>query len=235
MSYFLNEDPIFIAEPFEIKGEEATHILQSRRIRLGEKIEIQDSEQQRFLCEVTELMRKSLVVVAVEQITPPTEPALELILYQAIIKEKALDFILQKTCELGVKEVRLFESQNAQKKSKKADLEKRIERWQKIALEAAKQSGRVQPSKISIVEAIPQNLPPANTLIFDCHGERKSIKELTLPEGQLNLILGPEGGFTKGELPSHYPSYHIGPRVLRADTAALSVIAILQFHLGDLG
>ncbi|MDX2470580.1 MAG: RsmE family RNA methyltransferase [SAR324 cluster bacterium] len=248
MSYFLTENQLKLLEPFELKGEEAGHILLSRRMRVTEQLEIQDQNGQRYVCEITELQRKSLVLKPLNKAEIPLEPLLGLILYQSLVKEKALDFIIQKACELGAAKIILFQSQNSQKlpqsqyKGKTQDkaqhqgeAEKRLGRWNKIALEAAKQSGRLKPLEIQLLEALPLDLPPEATLVFDTSGERKSLKDLNLPKTNLNLILGPEGGFSKGELPDTYPAYHLGPRILRADTAALAVLSILQFSLGDMG
>ena len=239
MSYFFTENQINLLEPFELKGEEAGHILLSRRMRLAEQLEIQDQNGKRYVCEITELQRKSLVLKPLFEAEIPEEPLVDLILYQSLVKEKALDFIIQKACELGTAKIILFQSQNSQKLPKSPELEKRLSRWNKIALEAAKQSGRLKPSEIGFLDGVPMGLPPETTLVFDTVGTRKSLKSLELPEKeakkQLNLILGPEGGFKKGELPANYPAYHLGPRVLRADTAALAVISIVQFYFGDMG
>ncbi len=246
MSYFFTENQINLLEPFELKGEEAGHILLSRRMRLAEQLEIQDQNGKRYVCEITELQRKSLVLKPLFEAEIPEEPLVDLILYQSLVKEKALDFIIQKACELGTAKIILFQSQNSQKLPKSPELEKRLSRWNKIALEAAKQSGRLKPSEIGFLDGVPVDLPPETTLVFDTVGTRKSLKSLELPVNEskvpdaatqkhLNLILGPEGGFKKGELPANYPAYHLGPRVLRADTAALAVISIVQFSFGDMG
>ncbi|OGG97635.1 MAG: hypothetical protein A2508_01120 [Candidatus Lambdaproteobacteria bacterium RIFOXYD12_FULL_49_8] len=238
MGYFISEETLFLGQTFTLSGEEAQHLLGARRIRLGEKIEIQDPKEQRFLCEILELGRKSLELKTLIQLTPPAEPAFSIHLWQAMVKEKAADYILQKATELGAYELVFFQSQYAARLPEPREEAHKVERWQKIALEACKQSGRVRPPFIRLERQAPwETLVQGPSLMLHPGGNF----DLTQPAwgkeaNSLNLLIGPEGGFSEEEAQTYGgPRLHLGPRILRADTAALAALTLLGHHFGDLG
>ena len=112
MPYFLASENLEIGKELTLTGDEARHILLSHRIKIGEQIKLQGPNGKRFLCEVAATDKKSLTIVIVSSLTVPNEPSVQLILFQAIVSEKALDFIFQKATELGVAKIVLFNSKN---------------------------------------------------------------------------------------------------------------------------
>jgi len=236
VGYFLYEGIIEEAESFEVSGEEAKHILASRRIRKGQEIRIQDLDYRRYLARVESKERKSLVLMPLKELATPKEPELKIHLYQAMIKEKALDNIIQKTTELGVTSIYLFHSEFSQNSEKGA--EKKLPRWQRIAEEACKQSGRIKPPEIHL---LPETITFEEldfggrpTFLFSLDGEPKSLREVSFEGEQLNLLIGPEGGWSQQETEAlSCQRIHLGPRILRADTAAIAVVSIFQSMFGD--
>jgi len=236
MGYFLTTLPLQLNQDFWLEGEEANHLLSSRRIRLGEHIELQDPQLNRFVCEVLEVQRHKLQLTPQSQSLVPEEPSLKLWLYQAMIKEKPLDWVLQKSVELGAARVVLFQSEHAQPLPKAREQDKKLSRWQKILNEAAKQSGRAIIPELIIqdqnVLAHPFDGP---AFVFDPYKPATALKSIERPLTKAHLILGPEGGFSREELESFQGTYlSLGPRILRAETAALTALALFGGFFGDL-
>jgi 16S rRNA (uracil1498-N3)-methyltransferase len=124
--------------------------------------------------------------------------------------------------------------------------EKRLKRWQRIATEAAKQSGRGSVPEVYPVTEMGQALamlPPDTVIIMPWEGEQVvSIKEVltTLkPEGTFALVIGPEGGFAREEVALAQKAgaqvVSLGPRILRTETAGMVALALVLYELGDLG
>jgi len=236
MGYFLTILDLQLNEEFWLEGEEAKHLLGSRRIRLGERIEIQDQNIRRFSCEVLETERHRLRLSPKEQTVVPKEPSLKLWLHQGMIKEKALDWVLQKSVELGAAGVNLFVSDYSQPLPKGKDLDKKLQRWHRIMVEAAKQSGRalVPELKLSEENALHQ-IYGGPSFVFDPYLPPVPLKSLAPMDLESHLILGPEGGFSREELKSFQgKALSLGPRVLRAETAALAALALFGGFFGDL-
>ena len=250
MSYFLSQTPLTVGEITTLTGDEARHIILSRRMSIGEIIEIQDTNAKRFNAEVISMDKRSLSLQALEEIKTPKESKLDITIFQAMIKEQPLDFIIQKTTELGVDTLALFNSQNSVDRFK--DMDKKIARWQRIGEEAAKQSGRVKPVKIVYLnndDELTDMLANCNN-IFLLEPNAKQKLSTWRPGPQVNkvgILVGPEGGFTEGEIREFMSAksgsasggktvipVSMGPRILRADTAAITSSAIVQSLWGDL-
>src|SRR4051812_24429664 len=101
MSYFFSSEKLETGKTANVSGEEARHILLSRRAKKGEKVLLQDLSGKRFETEILSADKKSLSVLVGEEVPAPKEPDTEIILLLALVQEKALDVILQKATELG--------------------------------------------------------------------------------------------------------------------------------------
>lgn len=240
MSYFLYEGNLELNQTFILKGDEAAHLLQSRRVRQGEWIEIQDMSNQRYQAAVETVQRKELTLVTVSRLEPPAESPCHIHLFQALVKDKALDLILQKTTELGVSSISLFHSTHSQRLKKEVD--KQVVRWQKICLEACKQSGRVAPPQVTFLDSqdkLKAMLLAHNklfpTICLMTTPQPLRLEQILAPGGSVNLLIGPEGGWQPGEWsePEILP-VNLGQRVLRSETAAIATISILQYLFGDM-
>src|SRR5258708_49307 len=151
MAYFLSDKNLQTDQSFAVEGEEARHILLSHRVKKGERIKLQGPNNKRFLCEVTDARKDRLAVKVLQAVFVPAEPSLKLSLFQAKISENALDFILQKSTELGVSRIVLFNSANVATKLSKDQYDGKSERWNKILWEAAKQCERIGPPGLEFV------------------------------------------------------------------------------------
>lgn len=233
MTYFLYSGEIEEDMEFTIQGEEAFHILLSRRIKKDQEIIIQDQNFHRFKVKVVDKKRKSLDLLPLTRLRTPPEPDFKIHLYQSIVKEKAMDHIIQKSTELGVASLTLFHSDFSQN----SDLgsEKKMVRWQRISWEACKQSGRLKPPEMRLIPL--GTAPPMDkrkTLFLSLGKKSVSLRGLRFKEREINIMIGPEGGWSEREIAEcDHQTFHLGPRTLRSDTASLVALSILQCNFGD--
>jgi len=220
----------------EIAGQEARHILLAKRIKKGEKIKLQGPDGKRFLCEIINAAKNNLSVKPVTVVNIPEELGYELVLFQAAVAEQAWDTILQKATELRVSKIILFNSVNTANKMTAEKFENKYERWQKILWESAKQSDRGRVPELLFVENLDEVVKATSNLEYVVlldPGSQKTLKNCNLSSASTGLIVGPEGGFIQLEnerlkcLPACMP-VTLGPVLLRADTAVITGISIIQ-------
>jgi len=171
------------------------------------------------------------------------EPSVRVALYAAYAKSDRVDHIVQKGVELGAAEVVLFPS--ARCVSRPGDPGKKLERWQRIALEAAKQSGRGVVPRIRAAKTFKGALEEASgaelpLFLYEC-ARRLSLRAALLAHGEaetVSVVTVPEGGFDPDEV-AHaeqmgLKSVTIGPRILRCETAPLAALTAILFHYQNL-
>ncbi|MBL8029659.1 MAG: 16S rRNA (uracil(1498)-N(3))-methyltransferase [Candidatus Doudnabacteria bacterium] len=237
MSYFLTNQKLKIGSLSDLSEEEARHILLSRRMKKGDVLNLQDKERFRYKVVITEAGKSSLKVLVEERVSVPAEPRLKTVLFQSFINEKALDFILQKSTEIGAEKIILFNSQNTAVKITPELFEKRKSRWGKILWEAAKQSDRQAPPEIIYLEntgLLSEELKKFEiSLVLDKDGEKiNAFNEPLKSVKTCSVVIGPEGGFTEDELRflKTLPGIHavsLGESTLRAETAALASLSVV--------
>lgn len=236
MPYFITEQNLQTGRTVEMSGDEARHVLLSRRAKIGERIKIQGTNGERFEAEIIEIGRNLLKLVVREQIKVPEEPKVEVVLFQAVVAEQALDVILQKSTELRAAKIVLFNSERVATKLSQDRWQAKKDRWSKILLEAAKQSERAKPPFLEFAGDFQQaveKLSSYDKIILLDPGANK-FKVLKIEKlKDCALVVGPEGGLndeenkTVASLPNCTP-VSLGPILLRADTAAISSLAIIQ-------
>jgi 16S rRNA (uracil1498-N3)-methyltransferase len=220
----------------EIAGDEAHHLVRVLRVEAGEQYEITDGNDI-FLAQVTEA-RKSRVVFAAKERVEPKPERLRLTLYVAVVKFERMEWIFEKGTELGVARFVPVIADRSEKGLERA-VPKRMERWQRIALEASQQSRRdhlpVITGCVTFRGAVAE--APGLRLFADEDGGPPLLTALpTSPHqgAEVSVLLGPEGGWTGAErslaLEQGWKLVSLGPLVLRAETAAMSVAAVLQAH-----
>jgi 16S rRNA (uracil1498-N3)-methyltransferase len=202
-------------------------------MRKGEQFNLQGPDDKRFVVEVLNAGKKDVVIKVLKQIPTPPEPEINITLLQAMVNEKALDFILQKSTELGAREIVLFNSANVAAKLSIDQFNKKKDRWGRILWEAAKQCDRVRPPKLEFVDNVQPVLSEYQKVVLldPAGGKLKDLKIERLKD--CAILIGPEGGFTEEEVDkfkslSNCVPVSLGPILLRAETAALAGLAVLQ-------
>ncbi len=224
-------------EQIVITGEDAHHIGRSLRMRTGEELTV-CAEGMDYQCEITRITDSEVFLKPLE-ITPcAAEPTVKVTLYQAVPKQDKLSEIVQKAVELGACEIVPVLTARCVSRPTKADFEKKRQRLQKIAVSAAKQSGRgIIPEVVPLMtwkEAL-QSMQ-AQDLSVMLYEEEGGVRFGEVPlEGKqrIGLFIGSEGGISEEEAQMAVDAglYRVwlGNRILRCETAPTAAIAILMY------
>lgn len=240
MSYFLSSENLHSGQTIEITAAEARHIALSRRSKAGSIIQLQGPDKKRFNAAILSITKNAITCRIENEVNTPAESAFEITVFQALIAEQALDIILQKATELGVAHIALFPTKHSP--ISPAVATKKIARWQKITIEATKQCDRQTAPDIKVCSSLAEAIQNAHALdhvyVLDPAGEKLAFS----PKSRFQtagLFIGPEGGMTEEErgqltkLPKT-SAVKLGPRILRAETAAIASITLLQHSFGDM-
>ena len=223
-----------------LSGEEAHHLIHVLRAELGESIELINGSGSVWRGEIAEIRLDSVEIANLALLPQDHAPLPNIILIQSLCKTEKLEWIFQKTTELGVAEVFLLNASRSVLRIPRDKTPNKLERWSKIILAAAKQSRR---------STVPRLHPPADCEEI-CHLLQADLK-LILSEDEKKVSLkqrlagarcrsvafsiGPEGGWTPQEQEiftlHHFESATLGSNILRAETAAIVVTGILRYEL----
>jgi len=235
MPYFLSAQNLKPQLEVTISGEEARHLMLSRRLKVGEEIKLQGPDGGRYLCKVLEVAKKDLKVKTLEALSIPQEPKTKVTLFQSYINQSALDLVLQKSTELMASRVVIFNSHNTANRLEKDKFQEKQTRWENILWEAAKQSERQNPPALEFAETLSMAAERAaalDLLVLTEPASNQKLRDLKFENAAtIGLFIGPEGGFTPDEtaqllkLPN-CKGVNLGPILLRAETASLAALAI---------
>jgi 16S rRNA (uracil1498-N3)-methyltransferase len=245
--FFLTKTKLLLNETIDLA--EILHQLQAvLRLEAGAQIVLLDGEGRAFLTELVSLTRKTAIGHVLAEMPPPAEPDLPVTLYQCTLKADKFEWVLQKGAELGVSCFVPVISERSIVRPAAAVL-KKYDRWQAILREAAEQCGRGR---------IPTLLQPLDwpTAVHHAQGPRflaweeqttaaipvkqalSGQPKLTKNLRSVSLLVGPEGGITYEEVAvaqgAGWQTIHLGPRILRAETAALTTIVLVMAYLNQL-
>lgn len=229
-----------------ITGNLFRHIAKVLRLKIGTSVVLVDQDGVHYTGLIRDIDRRSLVIALEKQ---GTEPAIAagtgITLFQGLPKGNKMELILQKSTELGVAGVVPFVAARSIPRLPKEREAERLVRWQRISSEAARQSGRSTLPHISAIRDFSEILGLADQTVKLLLWEREQtnrlksiLTELSLPES-VAVLVGPEGGLTDNEaeaaMETGFVPITLGSRILRTETAAIAVLAILQFFWGDMG
>lgn len=222
-----------------ITDQEARHISQVLRLKAGTSIELFDGAGMVYHAEITAIDKSRIETKILDSQRYHNSPPF-LCLAQSLVKGNKMDLIVQKATELGVTEIWPVISQHCAVTSASAN---QIRRWQRIAHESCKQCDRPTPllvhETVPLPDFLPQSAASATKIMLWEDEATTTLQDVDFSSSeQVTLLIGPEGGFSKQEAESAirhgFRTVSLGPRILRAETAALAGIAILQFLLGKL-
>lgn len=227
-----------VGDLIEITGEDHQHISKALRMKQGENLVACSENETEYLCEVFEISRNLTIakVIGIQQ--NQSEMKVKTVLYQGLPKGQKMETIIQKCVELGIDEIVPIVTMRTVVKL--TDSNKKVVRWNKISLEASKQSGR---GKVPLVRE-PLDLKDAlallknNTVnIVAFEKEIKSLKNVfsdcSKPE-KIGIIIGPEGGFDEAEIEMLKDrgviSISLGKRILRTETAGMALLSMIVYQ-----
>lgn len=240
----------FFAEPSRIRegqaileGADVNHMKNVLRMRQGEEVKISDGEGKVYRCRVGAYEDGRAVLDILEELETDTELPSEIWLFQGLPKGDKMDWIVQKAVELGVYRIVPFRASRSVVKLDEKKAGKKCGRWQTVAKGAAEQSGRGLIPEVGQVQDFREALRTAGSLdriLIPYELERgmaetvKVIEDIA-PGQSVGIFIGPEGGFEKEEIELAVQHgavpVSLGKRILRTETAGLTALSILMYHL----
>src|SRR5689334_17829464 len=219
-----------------LTADEARHLREVLRLKPGDEVSVFDGEGREFRARVVQARREFAELELGDEIEPARpESPLKLTLAVALLKGEKFDLVVQKATELGVVKIVPLITRYADIKLRdESDASKRLARWQRIALEAAKQCGR------GFVPEVSDPKPLASIFKNPCFlfSERAGHGLTQIETDEITAIVGSEGGWSDEELEQARAAgaqiVTLGGRILRAETAAITATALLQHRFGDL-
>lgn len=243
--FFVEPDQVGEKE-IRILGGDVNHIKNVLRMKPGEEILISSQENLEYTCYIDKLEDEQVTAHIMYVQEAGYELSSKLYLFQGLPKGDKMELIIQKAVELGVHQIIPVASKRAVVKLDKKKEEKKIARWQAIAQSAAKQSKRMYVPKVGEVLSFSQALAFARTLDVvllpyelakDMDNTRKIIGQIKRGQS-VGVFIGPEGGFEEAEAEAAVKEANarvitLGKRILRTETAGLTVLSVLMYTLEE--
>lgn len=228
----LNHDQILLT------GENAQHA-KVLRLKTGEQVLVCDGNGKEALCEVTDITTLQVLQRRLAQ----SEPGVKVSVFMAFPKADKLEHVIQKATELGAFELVAFPSARCVSKPDEKSLQKKLERWQKIAVSAAEQSGRGRIPKVRVLptfaKAVEEAVQADKALLF-YENEQATTLKMALSSSSyatVSLMTGPEGGLEEKEVAQAKVSgmeiCTLGKRILRCETAPLCALSAVMYDFGE--
>lgn len=223
-----------------ITGKDARYLTAVLRCRAGDPVTVCDNACRAYPGRIIRPSRQEVMVaITGAGISPDTEPSLQITLLQGLLKGDKMDLVVQKATELGVSEIIPVITGRSQIRETR-----KLERWRKIAQEASRQSGRVSVPAVRDTVNIEyllarQPVPERGIIFWEEGGENLStVMGRFMGRKAIELFTGPEGGFSGEEVSAvretGFSVATMGRRILRAETAAVVALGIVQYQAGEL-
>lgn len=240
MAWFFSDN---VSKPIHcIVGEDAKHIAKSLRMSAGESVTVCDSNQIQHECVIESIDSNQVVVRVMDSFSCENEPNTRVTLYQALPKSDKMDFIIQKAVELGVAEIVPVMTARCVSRPDEKSMKKKLERWNKIAVQASMQSRRgMIPQVLPIMKLEDAAQRSKKTCSIVCYelGGKAMGKILSGGEKEVSLFIGSEGGFETAEIGylagCGCSVATLGNRILRAETAPLAALSVIMYITDNLG
>ncbi len=245
--YFIGSEQVSNSK-VKIEGALAHHLGDVLRLKIGESLSLVDESPKRYLTRVISTHPDPLVLEVEEIESPPTTNKATLNLGIALLKGEKMDWIVQKATEIGVARLIPVITERTVVQTRADRIARQQQRWGKIAMEAAQQSCRWEVPRIdppvSFDTLVAETALKGLKLIFSPEALHTNLRKLiSSPEtsahsSTVTVLVGPEGGFSSAELTSAskagFQAASLGDNILRAETAALAALAIVQYEMkGD--
>lgn len=236
-------------ESLTLQADEARHLRDVLRLRAGDEVYVFDGTGKEFQCVIEDSRKQSARLRVTAEVAPARpESPLQLTLSVALLKGEKFDLVVQKATELGVTHIVPVTTKLADIRLRdESDANKRVARWQRIALEAAKQSGRAFVPEVAMPVSFTSLIESATATeqwkVMFSEREGQSLAEckgsLSGNRQSMTALVGSEGGWTDEEISlargNNWAIVTLGGRTLRAETAAIAATVLLQHVYGDLG
>lgn len=238
---FYSAENLIIGATVKLSENAATHATRVLRLNEGEVINLFNGDGFDYACELI-LVKKNEVLAKVKgSAAINNEPPLNITLLQGISSGDRMDYTIQKAVELGVKQIQPVATERSVVKLSAERAEKRVEHWQNVVISACEQCGRASIPTVfapnTLSNWLATNTQSDTTRILLNPIGAKRLAEIAKPAGEIQLLIGAEGGLTQEEINlainHNFQSVLLGPRVLRTETAALAAMSAMHTLWGD--
>lgn len=228
-------------EKIILDDESARHIAKSLRMRVGDVICVTDGGGDDYGCQIEEITKDEVVLKVCYKQACESEPTCRVTIYQGVPKSSKMEDIIQKCVELGVCEIVPTLTKRCVSRPDDKAAGKKNQRYQKIALEAAQQSGRGIVPKIenmkTLRQAIAEDESDVKIVFYEGGGEK--LADIVKPDTEsVSVFIGPEGGFEQEEVEQIEASGGVratlGKRILRTQTAPVAALTAIMLLTGNL-
>jgi 16S rRNA (uracil1498-N3)-methyltransferase len=240
ISRFYTPMPMRVDDEIELDPQLSHYINNVLRLKQSDPIVLFNGDGNEYTADILSISKKQVVAIVNSQLSMRSESPLNIHLAQGVSKGDRMDFVLQKSVELGVSEITPVITERCAVKLSTERWQKKTEQWQKIIISACEQSGRnvlpILHQPIALNKWLGQTTEQQKVILTP--GSSKYMSSLSRPVQGFRLLIGPEGGLSEQEIytseQTGFESVNLGPRILRTETAALASISILQALFGDL-
>ena len=224
-----------------IEGSDVNYLKNVMRLNVGDEIVVMDSKSKEYTSKILSVNGDMITAELVEERHPKSEPKVQITIAQGIPKGPKMELVVQKATELGAIRIIPVMMERSIPKFDKDKEQAKVNRWQKIAKEAAEQSGRliipfVDPVKPFKDLFLLKKDIDLCVLLWEMEKENMIKKVLQEHRGikHLLVVIGPEGGFSHEEVESAkaagFITASLGSRIVRTETASIAVLSILEYE-----
>ncbi len=238
---YTNEN-LQLDQELELDALASSHLLKVLRLKAGDQIILFNGNGGEYLSNLSKATKKIAYVTPIAHIQNNTTSSLNITLCQSLAKGDRVDFAVQKSTELGVSAIQLLHTERCQFGLKGEREEKKVSHWQKIAISACEQSGRDTVPTIEKplhLEGFFAKIEVGSLVVImdtSSKAPHKLPESITINQN-IYVLVGPEGGFTQAEVDLAISkgaiALNLGNRILRTETAGMTLISILQHKYGD--
>lgn len=238
MTRIYTPGPLANQAQIELDNNAANHVSRVLRMRVGDQLILFDGQNIEYPSEIISIDKKSVIIKINHTKVVNRESQLQIHLYQGLCRGEKMDWVIQKSVELGVASITPILTEYGNVKLNGDRLDKKHEHWQKIIIGACEQSGRNQLPLISMPKKLVDTVAhlkqmPGLKIVCDPHTSQSLQSALPKSLKEAHVLVGPEGGFSQSEIDllhqAGVASVSLGQRILRTETAPLSILSILQF------
>lgn len=243
MYHFFTESSLIQGKTIRIEGTDVNHIKNVLRMKPGEDVEVGDGQGTEYICGIDHFEEEAVILNIISVKQENAELPSKIFLFQGLPKSDKMELIIQKAVELGVYQVIPTVTRRAVVKLDEKKASKKVERWNTIALSAAKQCGRSLIPEVTSVMTFDKALAYGAELdilfipyeLAEGMAQTKKLIASLEPGKTIGIFIGPEGGFEETEVERAMEAgahpVTLGKRILRTETAGLTMLSILMFQL----
>jgi len=238
LSRFYHEGELNVGDQIDLDKSVSSHISRVLRLKIDDQIELFNGDGANYLASIGNV-NKTVRIEINSFLNKDTQSPIKIHLGQAISRNDRMDLSIQKAVELGVSEITPIVSERVQFRFDEKKTQKKLQHWHKIVVSACEQSGRTDLPLLNAPMSFTAWLETEQTqTLLLVPNSKLRLADLSAMN-KVRLLIGPEGGFTENEISQamqlkDMKQISLGPRILRTETAGITVISILQSQFGDI-